>query len=262
MSRDLRQLGTATIPDPSSLTGNPEYLREYNEAYKRLAEGLKRAIEILRTKYDINFGENYRTLGDIRLKLIPDETKKEPFTFTVDESVRFHPKEDSPQIPTPETHISAKQLNGLFSDLHGIRGYTDSRYSGGEESLNHPSSALIRHGIFVQSGMPLEKIVLSYRRGDPHVHPVYETRVIEPGSVLDEKHPVYRINQALTAFDATESGLHIPVGYNRLALMDAIIRHLDSQIVAREGRNVNLTQSLKGLNGPEALLQPDLFPEK
>ena len=268
MPQDLSQLATTKVPDASELVGTSSDLSSYNEKHKELAQGIISAFEILK-KYDPNFAQNSK-LGSLGLRIRSSEDVKEPVTVKVTPDSRFYGNPYlSEQKAKATILVPHSQLEGLIRDLmHVVPVYDSDWKRVVDDKLN--TSVGLQHIISVGNdnsvgrGYPCEFLrVIVNNSGVFRYEPIYSgIKVIEPSNadVKDMRargHPLK--NDVLARFDATDSGLSIPVGYNRLALMDSVLTYLLGEIKQREVRAINRQEELKKLTSPQGLAQRKLF---
>ncbi|MBI2653029.1 hypothetical protein HYX00_06190 [Candidatus Woesearchaeota archaeon] len=244
MPRDLSGLGNTRVPAASELTGKQGYLSDYNEAYIRLAEKLRIAINTIRT-YDKNFGmgtewgSGLTLLGTLEYRFRPNEQTQQPFALVVGEENRYYPaKPSSGPISVPIVNIPTAQLGKLIKDLESISGFSaDGKYQL-YGSYDGPEATII-HRVGVDPQGPLEQLLIEFQKKSGIIYKPVELKApISPAAVEAPNYHGYKVNEALTAFDLTESGESIPLGYNRLALMDTILRYLVAEIHNKERRSV------------------------
>ena len=270
MPQDLSQLATTKVPDASELVGTSSDLSSYNEKHKELAQGIISAFEILK-KYDPNFAQNSK-LGSLGLRIRSSEDVKEPVTVKVTPDSRFYGNPYlSEQKAKATILVPHSQLEGLIRDLMHVGPVYDSDWKDiVGDKLN--TGVGLQHIIEVGNdnslgkGYPAEFLsVIVSNRGAVRYMPIYYgTKVIEPynADVKDMRardQPTPLINDRLSRFDATDSGLYIPIGYNRLALMDSVLRYLIEEINQREVRAIDRNEERKKLTSPQELAQRKLL---
>ena len=275
MPQDLSQLGNVKVPDASELVGTSSDFSSYNGKHEELAKGIRDAFQILKN-YDPKFGQN-SDLGYLGFRIRSSEDVKEPLTVKVSPDNRFYGNPhlaNNPYLaehdPKTDIIVPPSQLENLIRDLMHVGPAYDTDWREVVKDKVNTSVGLqhiigVGNDNSVGQGYPAEFLLVKVNnRGVVKYEPIYSgIRVIEPSNVDAKDSRDYRgarlINDVLTRFDATESGLYIPVGFNALALRKAVVEYLLKEINQREVRAVNRQVEREKLTSPEELAQRKLF---
>ena len=246
MVRDLSNLGRADIPVPTGLKGTQGYLRDYNEAYKRLAAGIKRAIDIITFEYDKDFSRKQEDIGKVVLRLVPTDLK-DAKPIVLNPGQMYAPPK---RYPLTETQVNRLILESILVDLAPYQ--TPNRRM---DTVDDQKPEINFYHIVKVAGNDLVEVISLRFRKNGSVYSVIDDRLLL--NLNDDR--ALKLNGILAPLDTTEAGEFIPFGYNRLVLLDNVLQHLVQEIEQRERRVTQSSERLKTLISPEGLVQPSLF---
>ena len=259
MTRDLSGLGKVVLPNPSDVLGTNQYLKDYNAAYARLAKGLCLAFDIIRKDFPTLLGKDEK-LGHFHYQL-GGEGKKEPLTLEVKVNERFNFPGDG--ISPYHVEAPEEQFIRILLDLNRIRESVPTKSEPNRGPRVRPYFIIAQH-IKGEEFRANESMSLRYNDGYVlHTWGLYNS-AIDPSNIQPEAtsraSAFHEMQRVLTEFENRESGILIPVAYNRLALIEAVVDDLAARISKGETMVKDRRVALENLRADERVAQPDLFP--
>lgn len=219
----------------SELVNAQGYVRDSREAYLRLAEGIRKAVNTIRSVRGL--GQKTIQLGEVDYRFEAGEGS-EPITLELDGNKRY-PFGDFYKQPK----IPRRQLEGLIADLEVLGPEIGGHMTKSGSGTDTKPAVSVYQGINVGKPpsqdeiMPYEDFRIIFQKDGSIYRPVFvRDAVIDPRQVQGDNSVVSKVNEALASYDLTESGGYVPLGYNRLALMNAVLLHLKAEIEEIENR--------------------------